>query len=352
MRKRIGLLSGALMLVAVMSTAALSAGAAGSSQLASTIAFTSGRDNPTLLPAFNRGEIYLMDPDGANVRRLTNNLDGDGFPTLSPDGKRLVFDSNRNRAPGEPLNTSDLFSMNTADIDGTEPEQQFLTRGSSATWSPDSKSIAFHASASGTGLPIKPDPGAATTDSDIFVADVKGLADNGQPTNITNSSGVIDDDPDWSPDGQRIVYTRHPDTDDPVLTNLAEIYVINADGSGTAVRLTSDSYDERGPSWSPDGARIVFACRIGGGTADFEICVMNADGTGVVQLTDDAVQDLTPTFSPDGQQIVFHRYLVAGQPQLYVMNADGTDLTQVTFPPGSSLLANWGELKVHEEPAP
>jgi TolB protein len=351
MRKRIGLLSGALMLMAVMLTAALSAGAAGGSQLASTIAFTSGRDNPTLLPAFNRGEIYLMDPDGANVRRLTNNADGDGLPSLSPDGKRLVFDSNRNRTPSEPLNTSDLFLMNTADIARGEPEQQFLTRGSSASWSPESKSIAFHASASGAGLPIKPDPGAATTDSDIFVADVRGLAGNGQPTNITNSSSVIDDDPDWSPDGQRIVYTRHPDTDNPLQSNLAEIYVINADGSGAAGRLTDNTEEERGPSWSPDGTRIVFACRIGGGTADFEICVMNADGNGVVQLTDDAVQDLTPTFSPDGQQIVFHR-LVAGQFELYVMNADGTDLTQVTFPPGSSLLANWGELKVNEAPQP
>ena len=59
------------------------------------------------------------------------------------------------RYPQGPINTSDLFVMNTKG-----DEQMFLIRGSSATWSPDSKNIAFHALASGHGLPIKPDPSA------------------------------------------------------------------------------------------------------------------------------------------------------------------------------------------------
>jgi TolB protein len=322
--------------------------------LESTIAFSSTRDDPTGNPLLV-AEIYLINPDGTNPRRLTENTAGDAFAALSPDGKKIVFDSNRARAEGEPINTSHLFLMNT---DGTE--QTLLTRGSSATWSPDSKNIAFHASALGTATPIRTDPGSATSDSDIFVANVDDLlAGLEQPRNITNSPNTIDDDPDWSPDGQELVFTSH-DVDDPSHTNpvSAEIYLLTADGTGTPERLTFNAEEERGAAWSPDGARIVFSCRRGG--PDFEICVMNADGTGQLQLTNNSVPDLTPTWSPDGQQIVFNGPgLMAGQGiQLFMMkptlNAFGKLPTpaQLTVPPGLNLLANWGELRVRsEEPA-
>jgi TolB protein len=318
-------------------------------QLESTIAFTSTRDG--------NGEIYVMNPDLTNPdpRRLTNNAAGDGFAGLSPNGKKIVSDSDR--LTGR-VNSSDLFLMDT---DGSE--QTLVTRGSSATWSPDSKNIAFHASASYhasgglvTGTPIRNDPGSATTDSDIFVVNVDDLLQGfEQPRNITNTPNKIDDDPDWSPDGQKLVFTNH-DAGDPNHNSplSAEIYVLNADGRGAPEQLTFNAEEERAPAWSPDGTRIIFNCRRGG--PDFEICVMNGDGTGQVQLTNNAVPDLTATWSPDGQQIVFHR-LVAGQGlQLFTMNptlnADGMlpTATQLTSPPGLNLLANWGELRVHVTP--
>jgi TolB protein len=318
-------------------------------ELVSTIAFTSTRDNPTGNPLL-AAEIYLMSPDGTNVQRLTNNDSGDAFPALSPDGKKVIFDSNRLRLPTEPLNTSDLFLMNT---EGTE--QTYLIRGSSATWSPDSKYIAYHASASGTGLPTTTDPGAATSDSDIdiFVANVDDLlATVAEPQNITNSSDVIDNDPDWSPDGTKIAYTRHSaPAPDPRNPSDAEIYVINPDGTGLT-RLTFNNYEERAPSWSPDGSRIVFMARVGTHPGNlgskFEICVMNADGTNFVQLTDNAVFEGTPTFSPDGQKIVLSRDVGAGQGQeLFLMNADGTNQVQLTDTVGTNVFPNWGELRVH-----
>ena len=312
--------------------------------LRSTIAFVSTRHDSTVDPAVDpqrallAAEIYLMNGDGTNARRLTENTAFDGFPSLSPDGRTIVFDSNRRRAEGEPFNRTDLFVMNA---DGTG--QTLLVRGTSATWSPDGKQIAFHASASGTGQPIKADPGAATSDNDIFVLNLGDFLNHGaRPRNITNSPAAIDDDPDWSPDGQTIVFTSHAATDNPVNSASAEIYAIAADGTGQPVRLTTNTEEERAPAWAPDGKRIVFSCRRGG--PDFEICVMNRDGTGQVQLTDNDVPDLTASWSPDGKKIAFHRRVGGrGQFQIFVVNPDGTGEVQLTFPPGINAFPNWGE---------
>lgn len=317
-------------------------------EVVSTLAFTSTRDNPTALPAIEGGEIYLIDvlADGtySAPRRLTANAYADIFPALSPDGKgKIAFTSSRQRAVGEPTNTSDLFLMNHEG-----GEQVFLTRGASAAWAPPgpngaaSKTIAFQASASGTGLPVLGTPASATSDSDIFVVNVDDLLESGaQPVNITNHPNV-DDDPDGSSDGQKIVFTSHRADDNHMNALSTEIYVMNPDGTGRQ-QLTFNTEEERAPSWSPDGTLILYMCRRG----DFEICVMNADGTGVTQLTANTPNDFTPSWSPDGTRILFHRALGPGQGnQLFVMNANGTGETQVTVGPAQNLLASWGVIRV------
>jgi TolB protein len=323
-------------------------------EVVSTIAFTSTRNNPTASTPrdrLNAAEVYLIDylENGqfSEPRRVAENRQG-AFPTLSPDGKgKIVFDSNRRRVDGEQFNVSDLFLMSH---DGTE--ETFLTRGGSPTWSPvgaqgsASKMIAFHASASGTGRAIKIDPGAATTDSDIFVVNVDDLLEQGaQPLNITNDPDAVDDDPDWSPDGLKIAFTSHPVTDNHMNSTKAEIYVISPDGTERQ-QLTFNTEEERAPNWSPDGTQIVFMCRRNG--PDFEICVMNADGKGQIQLTSNDFFEGTPTWSPDGQQIVFNRTVTAEEgPQLFVMNANGTGETQLTTPPGLNLIASsWEKIEV------
>ena len=311
-----------------------------------TIAFVSTRHDPAADPAVDAqrallaAEIYLMDGDGTNPWRVTENAAFDCFPALSPDGKKIVFDSNRLRAEGEPFNTSHLFVM---EADGTG--QTPLVRGNSATWSPDGRQIAFHASASGAGRPINALPGAATTDSDIFVMNVADFLKEGtRPTNITNNPVAIDDDPDWSPDGRKLVFTSHAVTDNTDDHATAEIYVTDAGGVGKRTRLTNNAEEERAPAWSPDGTRLVFMCRRGG--SDFEICVMSADGTRQVQLTDNTIGDLSPSWSPDGRKIVFHRRVGGrGQFQLFLINADGTGEKQLTNAPGMNGFPNWGEAR-------
>jgi len=312
----------------------------------STIAFISSRHDPTIMPPawLSNAEIYLMNGDGTNARRITNNTSGEGFPSLSPDGTRIVFESNRLRKDSDPVNASTIFVMN-ADGGNETP----LVAGNSATWSSDSKSIAFHASASGKGLPITGLPGAAAIDSDIFVLSVdKFLGKRSPARNITNNADAVDDDPDWSPDGKKIAFTSHSITDDQINSITAEIYLINASGKGTSRRLTNNSEEERAPDWSPDGKLIAYMCRKGeregGGTpGTFEICIMNADGSGQKRITNNRVAELTVSWSPDGKQLIFHRAIGGvGRFQLFTINADGSGEKQLTFIPGFNGFPNWG----------
>jgi TolB protein len=321
--------------------------------LVDKIVVSSDRHAPTLPPQANNFELYLINLDGSGEQRLTYNNVGDGFGALSPDGKKIVFASNRDRVDGEPVNTDRLFLMNA---DGTD--QTFLARGGSPTWSPDGKYIAFQGSASGTGLPKNSLPDAATVDSDIFVLNVDDLLDHGTPPrNLTNSPDRIDEDPDWSPDGNLIVYTsndatQHPVPPMPLNYFTAEIYVRPADGSGMPTQLTTNDEEERAPAWSHHGDRISYMCHAGG--ADFEICVMNADGTHQIQLTNNNVGDLSGAWSPDDQRIYFQRPLpepgtMFVRNQLWWVASDGATehiLVPPDAPTGSTLFPDVGVLRL------
>src|SRR5262252_9176739 len=125
-RRRVTWCGGALILIAALAGSMSSVSAVGRARAASdepacnqgkppgfhlepTIALTSTRANPDAVPPGPAAEIYLISPDGSNPRRLTDNNLGDGFPNLSPDGKKIVFDSARISGQN---NVSDLFLMN------------------------------------------------------------------------------------------------------------------------------------------------------------------------------------------------------------------------------------------------
>jgi TolB protein len=353
----------------------------------STIAFSSNRLGTLDIYVMEVDEdgIPLVDGNGTPLepRQLTgpgvNDLPAgnNGLPAVSPDGKgRIVFETNRNRAAGEPVNQADLYWMRA---DGTD--QTRLTRGSSVAWSPNGKYIAFHRSASNAvcppaprpaglpGCPIKfPDPGAATFDSDIFVMNVRralrdGAGDgHGTPTNMTNTTDFIEDDPDWSPDGKTIAFTRHPVAGPHLDSYTAEMYALDLK-TGTEEKLTDNLEEERSPAWSPDGRRIAYACRRGLPlNADlrpstFEICVMDLkhrDPSGLPvtkRLTSNSAFEAGPHWSPDGEKIVFSRTEALGVQQIWVMDLEHLDplgfpaATQLTFGPDTKLFATWGEIR-------
>lgn len=172
-------------------------------------------------------------------------------------------------------------------------------------------------------------------DDDIWVADVDGS----NPVNLTNSPDQREASPAWSPNGQRIVYEHNQDR----LVSSSDIVVMNADGSGVR-NLTPNTPDwgDGEPDWSPDGTRIAFRSgRSGGG----DLWTMAPDGTQLAQLTRGSI-DANPRFSPDGERIVFTRFLgglaEGGTDfEIALINADGTGFMQLTSDDRRTPQADW-----------
>lgn len=110
---------------------------------------------------------------------------------------------------------------------------------------------------------------------------------------------------------------------------------------GLVVRVTTEQAAPRGDvfgRWSPDGGRIVFTSDRSG---DPEIYVMAADGTGLTRLTDAPGRDAHPDFSPDGRQIAFQSPRAGDGTHLYVMRAGGADQRRITSLSGFSGVPVW-----------
>jgi Tol biopolymer transport system component len=147
----------------------------------------------------------------------------------------------------------------------------------------------------------------------------------------------------WSTQATRIAYVDF-------LVGHYGIYTSNPDGT-RALRLT-DGADDGSPSWSPDGTKIAFSssgpgqrdCKaIGDDLCTTDIYVMDADGSHITQLTEDPAADYQPAWSPDGTRITFARTLDAemGAYAVYVMNSDGSGATLLTTDAGSHPHPSW-----------
>ena len=145
--------------------------------------------------------------------------------------------------------------------------------------------------------------------------------------NVTNTIGILEERPDWSPEGDRIVY----EYTDIGGTGTQDVHIMTVDGLDT-INLTpgTGESNETEPAWSGDGSRIVFRSDRSDASGLYTI---TPEGRELTRLTD-GVLDVNPRWSPDGGRIVFGRYLDPDSGgtgfELFTVASDGTGLTQLT----------------------
>jgi hypothetical protein len=212
--------------------------------------------------------------------------------------------------------------------------------------------IAFHSVAfdEGEGVQVEGegafDEGGGAEHNDIFVMNIDGSGTTRLHQTVTGIQTLTEDlDADWSPDGTKIVFTSLRDEVD--FDWNWEIYVMNADGSDQR-RLTDSPGSDAFPDWSPDGTRIAFERDGPNGPRD--IWVMNADGSGQINLTGDPDhQYLAPAWSPDGSRIAFSSNRDAPLDEcanrctrdIYVMNGDGSNIVRLTETSTNDSFPEW-----------
>ena len=289
-------------------------------------------------------EIYVMDAvdadgdgNGDSLSRLTSEDAFDGYPVWSLDGSKIAFYSDRD-------GDREIYVMDVVDADG-DGDGDSLTRLTSGDafdavpdWSPDGDKLVFTSNRDGN--------------YEIYVMDAVDADGDGNGDSLARltSGDAFDFFPVWSPNGGKVAFQSNRDGD-------LEIYVmdaVDADGDGNGDSLThltsGDAFDGV-PDWSPDGDKIAFTS---GRDGDFEIYVMDAvdadgDGNGdsLARLASGDAFDCCAAWSPDGNKIAFESFR-DGDREIYVMDAvdadgdgNGDNLARLTSGDASDCCAAW-----------
>ena len=246
-------------------------------------------------------EVYTIDFDGRNLKRITRNGSINLSPRWSPDGTKIAFTSYIRRNPDLyiidfKLGKIFLFSHRTG-------------LNTAPAWSPDGRYLAVTMRTS--------------SGSEIFLLDrhgkkVKQLT-KGWGDNLSAS---------WSPDGKKIAFVSNR-------TGRPQIYTMNVDGTNVK-RLTFRGTYNVSPVWSPRGDRIAYSGIIDG---KFQICTITLDGSTIHVLTSIG-NNQSPSWSPDGRYIAYSQATRRGV-DIYIMNFDGNFKRRLTRGGGKNTMPSW-----------
>ncbi len=258
------------------------------------IAFMTARDG-------NR-DIYLMNPDGSKMERITRHRAMDVGPQWSPTGEQILFESDRDRF----RLSWDLYLM---DADGSNVRRIFAKSMDrrSADWSPDGERIAYNRWEQGKYF--------------IYIAPIDGK---------TEERMVIGSSPSWSPDGTEIAFIEGG-TRDP-----KRISILNVKTGKHKFFFPPKGPDwVRHVAWAPAGDKFAFSWNKVPGNFDTEtIYIVNRDGTGVRQVINkDVGRAVEPSWSPGADALLYHALDKNRDLQMFKVSlADGVPI-QLT-PPG------------------
>ena len=246
-------------------------------------------------------EIWVMDFDGSNQKRLTSFNSISTMPAISPDGRRLAFTT---YAKGQPQIM--LYSTETSRfINFLNPQ---ASMNATPSFTPDGQNVLFSSTISGF--------------SQIYIANQSG----GGMKRLSNSR-AIEMEPKVNPKtGTEMMFVSGRG-------GLQQIYRMSLDGADV-VRLTNGEGEASNPAWHPDGQHIAFAWTRGYSPGNWNLFLMDVASRETEQLTHGEGKNENPTWAPDGRHLVFSSNR-SGRSQIYSMLATGTEVKQLTTQGGN-----------------
>ena len=320
-------------------------------ELQGKMIFTSSRDDPL-------DEIYIMNADGSNISRLTFNSYHEELPDVFVEKASMIDSGSEGgvalkRSSEAPLSSNllvpgqnvkitftremvpgDVRSWEIFDLDVSNGEERQLTTNTvidgHSSWSPDGSQLMFVSWMDG--------------DDEIYLMD----AGTGEIIDtLTQNDGIIDNDPEISSDGTKIVFKSDRDT------GKEQLYIMDISGTDRTIeRITFNNNSDHDPVWSPDGRCIAFERYLGPGEwfqegflrgpwAVYVLDVQTMTEMAITDTVDTTTVAWLPVWSPDGSKIAYIQYCGYDNMEIFVANVDGTHPVNITNHPAGDTFFDW-----------